>query len=117
MEDFHAFPLLAVEWLQPTLSLLLNGYPRRSHKCTAILTGSYLRDLIYGGAPALQSRIIEIAPTSFPIVMPARRVVQLGKRIVCIVRHCELPGPRRLTNRQVQFHFAVGAIDEVESLP
>jgi hypothetical protein len=49
--------------------------------------------------------------------MPTRRVVQFGKSIVCIVRHCELPGRRRLADRQIQVHFAVGAIDEIKCLP
>ena len=49
--------------------------------------------------------------------MPTRRVVQFGKSIVCVVRYCELPGRCRLTDRQVQVHFAVRAIDEVECFP
>jgi hypothetical protein len=49
--------------------------------------------------------------------MPTRRVVQFGKSIVCVVRYCELPGRCRVTDRQVQVHFAVGVIDEIECLP
>ena len=120
LKNFQALPLLTVEWLQPALiriSLLLDGYPRRSHECAAVFTGSYLRDLIDGGAAAFECRIIEITPTSFSAVMPTGRVVQFRKSMVCVLHHCELLGRCRLTYRQVQVDFSVGVIDKVECLP